>query len=124
LLTDLPKPKLALNAVGGSSATEMIRLLDNAGTMVTYGGMSRKPVTVPTSQFLFKNITLKGFWLTRWIEQHSKEERKKMLDNLFDLIREGKMKLWMETVEFSQFAYALQKVKEPQTGRKVVVKMM
>jgi len=123
LLTDLPKPKLALNAVGGPSATEIARLLHDQGTMVTYGGMSRKPVTVPTSQFIFKDITLKGFWLTRWIEQHSSQERKKMLDTLFDFIRGGKLKLWMETVEFGQFPYALQKVKDPQRGRKVVLKM-
>jgi len=53
LIADLPKPKLALNCVGGASATEMLRLLAPGGTMVTYGGMSLQPVTVPTSQLIF-----------------------------------------------------------------------
>ena len=34
------------------------------GTMVTYGGMSLQPVTLPTSLFIFKDLTLRGFWLS------------------------------------------------------------
>jgi hypothetical protein len=34
--------------------------------MVTYGGMSRQPVTVSTTAFIFKDVTLRGFWMSRW----------------------------------------------------------
>jgi trans-2-enoyl-CoA reductase len=49
-----PAPKLGLNCVGGKSASELIRKLGQKGVMVTYGGMSREPVTVPTSLLIFK----------------------------------------------------------------------
>lgn len=52
----IPKPKLALNCVGGNSATNLLRTLLHKGVMVTYGGMSREPVQVPTSAFIFKVI--------------------------------------------------------------------
>lgn len=52
----LPKPKLAFNCVGGKSALEILRHLDKNGVMVTYGGMSREPVTVPTSALIFKVV--------------------------------------------------------------------
>ena len=52
----LPQPKLALNCVGGQSALEILRQLGHGGIMVTYGGMSREPVTVPTSSLIFKVI--------------------------------------------------------------------
>jgi trans-2-enoyl-CoA reductase len=60
LVSDLPAPRLALNCIGGPTATEMARTLDKDGVFVTYGGMSKKPVQVPTSLFIFKNITFKG----------------------------------------------------------------
>lgn len=60
----LPQPKLALNCICGQSATDIMRHLAHGGTMVTYGGMSREPVTVPASIFIFKvisNITFEFF---------------------------------------------------------------
>jgi trans-2-enoyl-CoA reductase len=101
LITDIPKPKLALNCVGGHTATEMVRLLGNGGTMVTYGGMSLKPVTVPTSSFIFNDITLKGFWMTKWYEQNGPEGKKKVLQELISLIQKDKLRLIQERHPFN-----------------------
>ncbi len=32
--------------------------------MVTYGGMSMQPIPVPSPLLIFKDIRLRGFWLT------------------------------------------------------------
>lgn len=82
VLGDLPKPVLALNGVGGQSATDLTRLLGNNGTLVTYGGMSKHGVTALTSSLIFKNITLRGFWLTQWTATHSPQERQQVLSEL------------------------------------------
>ena len=61
--------------------------------MVTYGGMSRDPVTMPTSVFIFKDITLKGYWQTRWTKSNrNSTEHKQMLSDLSDYIRSGQLK--------------------------------
>ncbi|RZF47406.1 hypothetical protein LSTR_LSTR016407 [Laodelphax striatellus] len=61
--------------------------------MVTYGGMSREPVTIPTSSFIFKDITLKGFWMTRWSNDNTcSEARKQMLDDLMCFMHDGRLK--------------------------------
>lgn len=52
----LSQPKLALNCIGGQNATDVLRHLCHGGVMVTYGGMSREPVTIPTSALIFKVI--------------------------------------------------------------------
>ncbi|KAG8262340.1 hypothetical protein J6590_053823 [Homalodisca vitripennis] len=89
----LKKPQLALNCVGGKSALSILRALRNNGVMVTYGGMSREPVTAPTSVFIFKDISLHGFWMTRWHKSHRNTEvQKEMYKDLFDLMRQGKLK--------------------------------
>lgn len=32
--------------------------------MVTYGGLSKEPVSVPTGLLIFNDVRLRGFWLT------------------------------------------------------------
>eukprot|EP00274_Cyanoptyche_gloeocystis_P003579 CAMPEP_0196652470 /NCGR_PEP_ID=MMETSP1086-20130531/1768_1 /TAXON_ID=77921 /ORGANISM="Cyanoptyche gloeocystis , Strain SAG4.97" /LENGTH=345 /DNA_ID=CAMNT_0041983037 /DNA_START=66 /DNA_END=1103 /DNA_ORIENTATION=- len=123
LMSDLPKPKLALNCVGGSSATELIRLLGPGGVMVTYGGMSKKPVTIPTSSFIFKDVTLRGFWLSHWIDQHSTADRVAMMSTLLPLIKSGELKLWMERKPFNKFEAALAQAREGYRDRKIVLTM-
>ncbi|KAL9655172.1 hypothetical protein ABK040_008947 [Willaertia magna] len=123
LLSDLPKPKLGLNCVGGDAARLVTKYLGEDGVLVTYGGMSRQPITVPTGPFIFNNISLKGFWMTRWVETHTKEERDKMLNELSTLMKDKKLLALMETFKFSEFNYALEKSSEEFRDRKVVLKM-
>jgi len=60
----MPRPKLGLNCVGGASSTAVAKSLAAGSTIVTYGGMSMKPLTIPTSLLIFKDLTCKGFWLS------------------------------------------------------------
>ncbi|KAK5861917.1 hypothetical protein PBY51_017355 [Eleginops maclovinus] len=93
LFKTFPKPKLALNGVGGKSATELLRYLQFGGSMVTYGGMAKQPVTVPVSALIFKDVKVQGFWVTQWKRDHSSDGRafRAMLDELCQLIRQGKL---------------------------------
>ena len=123
LVSDMPKAKLALNSVGGQSARTVARFLGEDGTMVTFGGMSRKPIIIPTSPFIFNNITLKGFWLSRWVEQHSKQERQQMIDQIAEMIKSKKLVLFQETFKFADFEHAVKASTQPFRARKVVLKM-
>ncbi|XP_044291207.1 enoyl-[acyl-carrier-protein] reductase, mitochondrial [Varanus komodoensis] len=93
LFKKIPQPVLALNGVGGKSATELLRHLQHKGTMVTYGGMSKQPVTIPVSALIFKDVKLRGFWMTRWKKDnsHNKEKLKDMIADLCTLARKGQL---------------------------------
>ena len=67
----LPKARLALNCVGGTSSAEICKCLEYRGVHVTYGGMSMKPVFASTSSLIFKDISYRGFWFSKWIEEHA-----------------------------------------------------
>lgn len=56
LISDLPAPKLALNAVGGKSSLELARSLDKKGVHVTYGGMGKEAVMTGTGSLIFHDI--------------------------------------------------------------------
>lgn len=80
---------LALNCVGGKSATTLARALGEGGTMVTYGGMSKQPVSLPVGLLIFKDIRFVGFWLSKWNERDV-TGRKHMIDDILSMIRQGK----------------------------------
>ncbi|KHJ43726.1 hypothetical protein D918_06231 [Trichuris suis] len=64
------------------------------GKLVTYGGMSKKPLQIPTGVFIFKGIELHGYWLTLWNEQpENQKERLRTLDYLTGLLIKHKLKM-------------------------------
>jgi len=81
--------KLGLNCVGGKLVNSMAKLLAPNGHMVTYGAMSKQPVTLPTPLLIFKNISFDGFWVSKWSEANP-EEKKRCVDEILDLTRQGK----------------------------------
>uniref|UniRef100_A0A8R1E0Z5 Enoyl-[acyl-carrier-protein] reductase, mitochondrial n=1 Tax=Caenorhabditis japonica TaxID=281687 RepID=A0A8R1E0Z5_CAEJA len=84
--------KLALNCVGGRSSLFLASLLDHGGCMVTYGGMSKQPVESPTGPLIFKDISLRGFWMSRWYEvQTSPQKRQEMYKELAGWMKSGEM---------------------------------
>ncbi|EDL80610.1 mitochondrial trans-2-enoyl-CoA reductase, isoform CRA_b [Rattus norvegicus] len=91
IFKDLPLPRLALNCVGGKSSTELLRHLAPGGTMVTYGGMAKQPVTASVSMLIFKDLKLRGFWLSQWKKNHSPDEFKELILFLCNLIRQGQL---------------------------------
>ncbi|KAL4063030.1 hypothetical protein V8B97DRAFT_1993247 [Scleroderma yunnanense] len=84
--------KLGLNCVGGRVTTSMTRLLGQDAHLVSYGAMSKEPLSLPTSLFIFKNLTCHGFWQSRWYQEKSLQERKQLTEALFGLMREGKLR--------------------------------
>ncbi|XP_057689473.1 enoyl-[acyl-carrier-protein] reductase, mitochondrial [Corythoichthys intestinalis] len=122
LFKTCPKPKLALNAVGGKSATELLRHLQVGGSMVTYGGMSKQPVTVPVSALIFKDVKVCGFWVTQWKRQQSHEAFRAMLDELCSLLRQGKLSAPACTeVTLSDYRHALDAAMRPFTSAKQIL---
>lgn len=83
--------RLALNCVGGEIVNAMAKVMADESHVVTYGAMSRKPVTVPASLQIFKNIAFDGFWVSRWSGRNP-EEKAKTVDHVLDLTREGKFR--------------------------------
>jgi NADPH:quinone reductase-like Zn-dependent oxidoreductase len=82
-------PRLALNAVGGVSATRLAGLLGPGGTLVTYGAMSREALKIPNGFLIFRDLVFRGFWLTRWLRSASPADRDALFGNVFRLAASG-----------------------------------
>jgi mitochondrial enoyl-[acyl-carrier protein] reductase / trans-2-enoyl-CoA reductase len=82
---------LGLNCVGGKSALNIAKSLSPGGTIVTYGGMARQPVSLPTSLLIFKDLRFRGFWLSRWAGAHA-DDRTKTIHEILGLMRNGEIR--------------------------------
>jgi mitochondrial enoyl-[acyl-carrier protein] reductase / trans-2-enoyl-CoA reductase len=79
-------PLLALNAVGGSSCSLLLKLVGEGATLVTYGGMSRKPVPVSTAQLIFGDVQVRGYWQSRWMSHQPHSAKHRLVNDLVDLV--------------------------------------
>ncbi|KAJ3193047.1 mitochondrial 2-enoyl thioester reductase [Irineochytrium annulatum] len=94
-------PKLALNCVGGKSATNLARNLSHGAPLITYGGMSKEPLPLPASLLIFNDLQFRGFWMSRWYSHCSEEERATMTRDILDLSVAGKFKEpWHTTISW------------------------
>ncbi|KZP01449.1 NAD(P)-binding protein [Calocera viscosa TUFC12733] len=88
--------RLGLNCVGGKDTTLMARFLGQDAHLVSYGAMSKAPLSLPTSLFIFKNLTCHGYWQSRWYQQHGAEDRQKLIQDLIHMMESGIVRVQME----------------------------
>ena len=54
--------------------------------------MSLKPVITPTSALIFKDISVRGFWMSKWIENNfDNPARAEMYEELAEMAVHGKL---------------------------------
>ncbi|KZS92627.1 NAD(P)-binding protein [Sistotremastrum niveocremeum HHB9708] len=84
--------RLGLNCVGGKETSLMATLLGKDAHLVSYGAMSKQPLSLPTSLFIFKNLTSHGYWQSRWYQDCSPQERDAMFNDILDMIEDGSVR--------------------------------
>ncbi|MEO8350374.1 MAG: 2-enoyl thioester reductase domain-containing protein [Chthoniobacteraceae bacterium] len=114
-------PRLALNAVGGDSATRLAGALAPGGTLVTYGAMARQPVRLPNGLLIFGDIRARGFWITKWYREASPDERAALFAELFRLIGADVLKAKVErTYPVTEAAAAIRHATQSGRGGKIL----
>jgi trans-2-enoyl-CoA reductase len=88
--------RLALNAVGGENALRLAKTLASDGTMVTYGAMSLQPLCIPNGMFIFKNLRFTGFWVNKWYDAATPQQRAETFRPLFEMARRGLLQTKVE----------------------------
>lgn len=58
--------RLAIDAVGGNATRRLARCVDEGGVVVNYGALSGEACRIDPRETVFRNVSLRGFWLRRW----------------------------------------------------------
>ena len=83
------KIALGIDAVGGSATGRLARCLGLGATLVSYGRMSGEPCEIQPELFIFRDLTLRGFWLVNWFRQTPEPQRRALYDEIAGLINAG-----------------------------------
>lgn len=82
--------RLGIDAVAGAATARLAACLAPKGIIVNYGLLSGQPCQVPPSDIVFREITLTGFWLHKWLsEKSSPAERAHVYALMRDLVVRG-----------------------------------
>jgi trans-2-enoyl-CoA reductase len=64
---------LGTDSIGGHAANRISSCLDSGATLVVYGAMSGEPTTITPGTIVFKDLCVRGFWLSKYLLQAPRE---------------------------------------------------
>ncbi|NRD66891.1 zinc-dependent alcohol dehydrogenase family protein [Corallococcus exiguus] len=116
------KVRLGIDAVGGESARRVGDCLSTGGTLVNYGAMSGKGPMLSAAASIFKDVTLRGFWLTRWLRDAPREEQNATLARLAELMAVGTLQAPVDgTYPLERIQDAVKRALEPGRNGKILL---
>ena len=104
--TDKAKIRLGIDATGGFATDRIARSVAVGGTVVTYGAMSGEACKIAPGSFVFRDVTLRGFWLAFWFRKSTPAQQQALYGALVQLIAQGALSAPVHAV------YPLARIKE------------
>ena len=98
--------KLGIDAVGGAAIGRLIDCIGDGGTAVNYGLLSGKPCEINAFNFVFRDITLTGFWLAKLLGSMSFDQIQTMYADLAGRLIDGTIHVEIEA------SYPLEKISD------------
>ncbi|MBI3789341.1 MAG: zinc-dependent alcohol dehydrogenase family protein [Gemmatimonadetes bacterium] len=89
--TGKAKIRLGIDCVAGAATDRLASCLAEGGTLVNYGRMSGEVCHVSPGSFVFKDLTLRGFWLVLWFRKATPQEQTAVFGEIAQLVATGKL---------------------------------
>jgi len=82
---------LAVDAIGGAATERLANAVIKGGMVVNYGLLSGEPCQFSGASLVFRDLTLRGFWLAKWYAEASAKQRTAVFAELGQMIAEGSL---------------------------------
>lgn len=116
------KLSLAIDAVAGEATGRLARCLSDGGVVVNYGMLSGEPCTLDPHQVVFREITLTGFWLVKFLTAMSAEDKASLYGQLAGRVASGELRVDVEKVyPLEDIEAALEHASRAGRGGKILV---
>jgi NADPH:quinone reductase-like Zn-dependent oxidoreductase len=120
---DGKKLSLVLDEVGGTPVGELARSLKTGGSIVGYAMQSGQFPAIPPYDFIYRGLSLHGFWLINWIRSAPRTEIQEIYQKLGDLVADGSLSAAVEHVyPLEQFKEAFEHSLQSQRSGKILFK--
>ncbi len=88
--------RLGLDAVGGAATARLARCVADGGTVVSYGSLSGEACAVEPRETIFRDVALRGFWLTRWAAGAAPAELAREFGEAAGRVADGRLRVPVE----------------------------
>jgi NADPH:quinone reductase-like Zn-dependent oxidoreductase len=78
----------AIDAVGGATGSDLVRVLARDGRMIAYGTLAGEPLSIDPRTLMVGQKRVEGFWLSEWVRQQNPLTMLFLFRKLGKLIRE------------------------------------
>ncbi len=83
--------RLGIDAIGGTATEHLAQSLTEGGVLVNYGAMSGEACALSPASLIFRDIRLRGFWLSRWYKAAAPERRAALFVEIAQLVASGQL---------------------------------
>lgn len=113
----------AVDSVGGKASGDLVSLLGENGTLVSFGSMTGEPMQIGSGDVIFKQATVKGFWGSKVSQDMAPEDKRRLVGELLTLAASGGLSLPVDA-EFGldQVADAARASLQPGRNGKVLLR--
>ena len=95
---DGAEPRAAVDSIGGKAAGELLSLLGEGGTLVSFGAMESGLLQISSGDLIFKQATVRGFWASTVSRTMDAATRDRLFRELLERVGSGDVPLPVEAV--------------------------
>jgi len=88
--------KLGIDAIAGDATRRLANCLSDGCIVVNYGLLSGKPCEVDAADIVFRDISLRGFWYSRWFASASPAAIKSLFCRLVGMLQAKTLRVPVE----------------------------
>ncbi|MDR2256008.1 MAG: zinc-binding dehydrogenase [Arthrobacter sp.] len=115
--------KAAVDQIGGDIAGELVTLLAQGGTLVVFGAMAGRTMPIPSSDVIFKELTVRGFWGSKVSTAMDPAHKRELMGEIFARVAAGEVTLPTAGVfSFDELPAALSLQETPGRTGKVLLR--
>jgi NADPH:quinone reductase-like Zn-dependent oxidoreductase len=117
------KLSLVLDSVGGTPVGDLAKSLKTGGSVVVYGMQSGQFPAVSPKEFIYRSLSLHGFWLINWVRNAPRTEIQEVYQKLGGLVADGSLSATVDHVyPLDLFKEAFEQSLKPNRGGKILFK--
>jgi trans-2-enoyl-CoA reductase len=90
--------RLGLEGVAGEAMRSLTGTVAEGGTLVVYAGMSAQPGVAFPPHLIFRDLTIRGFWLIKWLRSANPKLIADIQNEVLPLIGDGSIRVPVEHV--------------------------
>ncbi len=115
--------RAAVDSVGGQASADLLSLLGQDGTLVSFGAMGGEAMLIPPGDMIFKHATVKGFWGSKVSREMSVADKRRLVGELIQRASAGEIKLPVDAIfDIADAAKAAEESLRPGRNGKVMLR--